>query len=41
MSTEISEPLEKRLAAQIVASMKAHTALRTETLRMMKSALKM
>jgi hypothetical protein len=41
MSTEISDTLEKRLAAQIVASMKAHTALRTETLRMMKSALKM
>jgi len=41
MSSETTETLEKRISVQIVASMKAHTALRTETLRMMKTALKM
>ena len=41
MSNETTETLEKRISQQIVASMKAHTALRTETLRMIKTALKM
>ncbi len=41
MSNETTETLEKRISREVVASMKAHTALRTETLRMMKSALKM